>query len=350
MKKYKLVGNNQQTGGGFEVVYPVIPSMTGLMPTGVPPIKSRVVMGGPMPGFFPGAPSAPYMTTGRDGLKVGIPLTSAFNTGMNVIIPPKIDPRDPSVFMAMAPSSSTPKTLKADSDVRMTFSEAQPKQSLLMFQPNLPTLPLPSVFGNLSLPVGMSAGPSILLNPNESKSKIEITSPDSDDIITLSGEQDKIKPIYEGILANNKVKKAQNEITLAGKEFENVKTKVKGGTWDFETELKPKTDAELAALVTSGDLNEPQRKAVVGLQKAKKDLQTAKKSAGLADDDTDTAAGDLLPLTELFDISKVIAELGKLKITGFDAKNVNIATKKQPTMPFMFGMPAPGFGPVVSFS
>ncbi len=348
MKKYKLVGNNQQTGGGFEVVYPVIPSMTGLMPTGVPPIKSRVVMGGPLPGFFSGTPAAPYMTTGKDGLKVGIPLTSALNTGMNVIIPPKIDPKDPSVFLAVNTSSKTPKTLKADSDVRMTFSEAQPKQSLLMFQPNLPTLP--SALGNLSLPVGMSAAPSILLNPNESKAKIEITSPDSDDIVTLSGEQDKIKPIYEGIVANNKVKKAQNEITLAGKEFEDVKTKVKGGVWDFETELKAKTDAELAALVTSGDLTEAQRKATVRLQKAKKDLQTAKKSAGLADNDTDVAPGDLVPLTELFDISKVIAELGKLKITGFDAKDVNVATKKQPTMPFMFGMPAPGFGPVVSFS
>ncbi len=341
MKKYKLVGNNnQQTGGGFEVVYPVVPSMTGLMAPGVNPLQSRVVMGGPLPG--------PYMTTGKDGLKVGIPLSSALNSNMNVVIPPKINPRDPSVFLAVDTSSKTPKVLKPDSDVKMTFSEAQPKQSLLMFQPNLPTLPTPH---GISLPVGMVPGPSIVINPNESKAKIEITSPDSDDIITLSGEQDKIKPIYEGIIANNKVKKAQNEITLAGKEFDTNKAKIKGfGNWDFETELKPKTEAEINALLASGNINEVQKTAILRLQKAKKDLQSAKKSAGLTDDDTDTAPTDLIPLTELFDISKVIAELGKLKITGFDAKNVNIDTKKKNNMPFMIGMPNPGFGPVVSFS
>jgi hypothetical protein len=195
------------------------------------------------------------------------------------------------------------------------------------------------------MPIGMVPTQPIVINPSESKARLEITSPDSDDIITISGEQDKVKPVYDSIIANNKVKKAQDEVILAGKAFIDI-----AGGKNYDT-YKDKTEAELTKDVTTGTLTDEQKKAIIRLQKAKKSLQSAKKSANMDDNDTDIKRDELVPLTELFDIKNVITELKKLKITGFDDKDISVASKKKDNISMMFGMPIRGnYGPTISFT
>ncbi len=355
MVKYKLVNSNNntsnqinQTGKGLEFVYPMVHTMTGL---NVP--NPNIISSGLVTNPF-GFNNNSYIKTSIDGsIKVGIPLINSDTKGVNVLIPPKVDPKDPSVFLAVdSASSKKTKTLTKDSDVRLTFKEPEPKQSVVMFQPNLPAFP--SRVSDLGLPVGLHAASAIVLNPNESKARLEISSPDSDDIITLSGEQDKIKPIYDGIVLNNKVRKAQERVILAGKEFESNKKKSDGSDINFD-DYYVKSEAEIKADTTLSEVN---KKVIIELKTAKEELKKAKKSAGLDDDDKDiNISTDLIPLTDLFDEKKVVDEIKKLKISTFDEKDLAISKKKKDNISMMFGMPmsmplnmnmSTGYGPVIS--
>ncbi len=349
VKKYKLTSldNQNQKGGSLNFIYPVVPSMTGLTPSTPALIGSKVMVGAP---FIPGGVTA--MTSSGSyiradptgGLKVGMPLVSGTGDGLKMIIPPSIDPRDPSVFLAVEPKakSGTPAPIK---DVTLTFKEPMPKQSLVMYQPTLPMLPNP--YG-LQLPVGLQPGAPIVLNPTESKARMEISSPDSDEIITVSGEQDKIKPVFEGIQKNNKVRLAQEEVTLAGKAFTDKEAIAATGK-DFDSDYGARSAEDLEKVTDKTDLPDSIRVEVLRLKKAKEALQKAKKDAGLTDDDTDVTAADLIPLDELFDVAKIVAAI-KSKYSLKDDEFKAEASKKN-NLQLLLGLPYRGglnYGPVIS--
>lgn len=194
--------NNNQSGGNLSgFVYPVVPStMTTGLPQG-PNINTRLVG---MPPYMNG----PYMSASYNGnIKLGVPVFNPSDSGKNgdikVIIPPKLNHKDPSIFFAATSEEKKEKKITDESKINMTFKEAEPKQTILTFKPNLPLAPL---VNNFNYPVGFGIDQQIVLNPNESVSKIEVTSPDSDDIITIKGDKDKLKPIYDGINNHNKFK------------------------------------------------------------------------------------------------------------------------------------------------
>jgi hypothetical protein len=359
VKKYKLTSsdnNTQQKGGaGLSFLYPSVPSMTGLIPSTTPVIGSSVVMGGP---FVPGMSGMSGMTAMTSsgsyirsdptgGLKIGMPLVSGTGDGLKMIIPPRIDPRDPSVFLAVEPpkpKSSTPGSAK---DVTLTFKEPMPKQSLVMYQPNLPILPNP--YG-LQLPVGLHPTTPIVLNPTDSKARLEITSPDTDDIITISGEEDKIKPVYEGIRKNNKVRLAQDEVTLAGKEWDAVKDLTSatpvGPSIDFDSQVKGKSETDIKAIAS---ITPEQIKSALRLKKAKEELQKAKKEAGMDDDDKDPKVGELIPLDELVDIVKITTRIeNDFKV---DKKDFTAQSSKKNNLQLLLGLPyrnGLNYGPIIS--
>ena len=344
VKKYKLAGsdNKSQSGGNLHFMYPMVPNMTGLMPSTTPLVSSKIVAGVPLtqPGMTAITSSGSYIRSDPAGnLKIGMPLVSGTGDGLKMIIPPKVDPRDPSVFLAVD-SSAKSKTSGPIKDVTMSYKEPMPKQSLVMFQPNLPMLPNP--YG-LQLPVGMQPTAPILINPTESQARLEISSPDSEDIITVSGEQDKIKPIYEGIQKNNKVRLAQEEVTLAGAEYDRENTIAK---LDFDAIFKKRTEAEINADTTIAD---PLKKAGLRLKKAKEALKVAKKTAGLVDDDTDVGGSDLIPLDKLFNLSEIINTI-KTKFGAKDDEFKAESTKKN-SLQLLLGLPFRShlnYGPMIS--
>lgn len=200
MSKYILKNNENQTGGNLSgFVYPVIPST---LTTGLPQVSNINTRLVGMPPYMNG----PYTSTSYNGdIKVGIPMfdPSGKNGDMKVIIPPKINHKDPSIFFAATSEEKKEKKITDESKINMTFKEAEPKQTIMTFKPNLPFAPL---VNNFNYPVGFGVDQQIVINPNEAISKIEVTSPDSDDIITIKGDKDKLKPIYDGINNHNKYK------------------------------------------------------------------------------------------------------------------------------------------------
>ena len=337
VKKYKLSGSdikNQKAGSHLNFIYPVVPNMTGLIPSNQSLIKSNIMMGNPyMPGY-----NGSYIRSDRNGgLKLGMPLVNANGDGMRMVIPPRYDPRDPSVFVGV--ESPKPPTGEPIKNVNLTFKEAMPKQSIVMYQPTLPMLPNP--YG-MQLPVGLVPGAPIVINPTESKSRMEITSNESDDIITISGEQDKIKPVFEGIQKYNKVKMAQDEVTLAKKAFIDAIKLAYPGNPDsayinmYTTNYKPLSISVLEAMDNIA-LPLSFREQLLRLKKAQNALKIAKKEATLADNDNDVSSTDLIPLDTLFDLTKVtnmIKSKFSLTNTDFDVKS-----SKKNSLQILLGLP-----------
>ena len=299
VKKYKLTNaniKNQKAGAtasGLNFYYPVAPNMTGLMPS-----NSNLMMRNPY------------------GL--------GYN-GMGML------PRsDPSVFVGI----ESPKTVKGGpiENVNLTFKEAVPKQSILTFQPTLPIIP--NSYG-MQLPVGFVANAPILINPDESKARMEITSNESDDIVTISGEQDKIKPIFDDIQKSNRVKIAQREVLSARKTLYDVEVKTVTGK-DYDTDYKARSIEDIEKL-TAVDLPDSIRKYVIKIKKAENALRKAKKEAKMADDETIVPDTELIALDELFDLPAVI-NLIKTKYTYTDTDFAAKSSKKN-NLQLLLGIP-----------
>lgn len=328
VKKYKLTNSNikNQNAGNLNFIYPMVPNMTGLMPSNPPLINSNIVMNPYMPGY-----NGSYVRSDPSGgIKIGVPLVNNNGEGIKMVFPPRLDPRDPSVFYGVEPPKPTAKgPIK---NVNLTFKEAMPKQSIVTFQPTLPIIP--NSYG-FQLPVGLQANPPILINPTESKARMEITSNESDDIITVSGEQDKIKPIFDGIRNNNKVKIAQEEVTLAKKALEDAENKAPTGK-NYDTDYKHQTYDQLNVL---DNVNLPSsiRKEVLRLKKAQDNLRIAKNEAKMANDDTDVSSSDLISLADLFDLPKVINDI-KTKYSLTD-KDFNVKSSKKNNLQMLLGIP-----------
>ncbi len=253
VKKYKLTSeNNSQKGGNFEIAYINQPPMAGLNTYNNPvqqPLKvdgmklsptaiisgDNVKVGIPLNGMSYGAPVMNYgmpglnipvnsnvatFTDGKNTTIIASPLRGGEKknmdggSGFGVAVLPSngmtvtyqnnpIPLNDPSVFIATSSKSTEPKVMKPDSEVKVTYREPEIKRSIINMVPTLPGI-TPSNF-NFNLPVGLVPTQPIVLNPVESQARIEITSPDSDDVITLSGEHKDMKPIYEKIVDTNKL-------------------------------------------------------------------------------------------------------------------------------------------------
>ncbi len=143
---------------------------------------------------------------GGAGFGLMLPATNMTVTYQNNPIPAS----DPSVFIAMSKKTGEPKEMKPDSEVKITYREPEIKRSIINMVPTLPGVTPSNI--NFGLPVGLVPTQPIVLNPIESQARLEITSPDSDDVITLSGEHEKIKPIYEKIVNYNKLKNQFNKL------------------------------------------------------------------------------------------------------------------------------------------
>ena len=268
VKKYRLTSeNNSQKGGNFEIAYINQPHMAGLNTYNNPvqqPLKvdgmklsptaiisgENVKVGIPLNGMSYGAPVMNYgmpalnipvnsnvatFIDGKNTTIIASPLRGGEKknmdggSGFGVAVLPSngmtvtyqnnpIPARDPSVFIATSSKSTEPKVMKPDSEVKITYREPEIKRSIINMVPTLPGI-TPSNF-NFNLPVGLVPTQPIVLNPVESQARIEITSPDSDDVITLSGEHKDMKPIYEKIVDTNKL---QNKIRLLDKEIQQLK-------------------------------------------------------------------------------------------------------------------------------
>ena len=385
VKKYKLVkpeniNKSKIQEGGMGFGYISHPGFTGLMPSGpyVSPINARVVA--------PSIPTPSIVT--NSGITMGIPMVNSTSVpNMKVIIPPKIDPKDPSIFLATTPTSATgTKTLTANSDVRMTYKEPQPTQALFQLKPNLPYLPTNLPF---NYPVGLTSGTPIIINPTESKAQLEFTSPDSDDIISITGEQDKVKPVYEAIEKNTKIKLAFKEVQEAQTELESVKNtsgadiKIKdtSGNVDIvivqdsshvDIDVIKKQSEEIINRVKITDNGGTEitdaakfdknkfKSAAIRYIKSRATLKDARSKTKLqtGTDDDDPNLGELIDLTKLFNKANVELELKKLKdnsAINFDPSgNIVIQEKKQDSVTqLLYGMPMgfnPGFGPIVSMN
>lgn len=253
VKKYRLTSeNNSQKGGNFEIAYINQPPMAGLNTYNNPvqqPLKvdgmklsptaiisgDNVKVGIPLNGMSYGAPVMNYgmpglnipvnsniatFTDGKNTTIIASPLRGGEKknmdggSGFGVAVLPSngmtvtyqnnpIPLNDPSVFIATSSKSTEPKVMKPDSEIKVTYREPEIKRSIINMVPTLPGI-TPSNF-NFNLPVGLVPTQPIVLNPVESQARIEITSPDSDDVITLSGEHKDMKPIYEKIVDKNKL-------------------------------------------------------------------------------------------------------------------------------------------------
>jgi len=325
VKKYRLSdGNtNKQKGSGLEYIYPSVPLMTGLTSQSYP-FSAKMGLGMPLP----------YTQVSKDGVKMGIPLVSG-NGNVKVTIPPAVDPRDPSVFFSVPASSSTKKELKDDSKVTITRYEPEPKRSIVQYQPTLPTIP-----GPFNFPVGLVPGPQIVLNPETSKARLEITSPDSDDIITVSSEDRSIiKDIDDGIQKRNKLKRLRNEAILAVRKLEFMGTDKD----EWKTVIE-KSGEELEDDAAKSNL--------IKAQDAIKKYQEAKKEALKSDSPDEIDDSKLISLTELFDFNtQKNTILDNLKITTDNQKKVEVSKKSKPQYPlFMSASLAPGFGPTITIS
>ena len=337
VKKYKLTNSNikeQKAGAGVSFVYPVAPGFAQATPQIVAP---NIMMGWP----YMAGNNGSYIRTDRNGdLKLGMPLVNTNGNGINMVIPPRFDTRDPSVFVGVDASATKSKPSGPIKNVNLTFKEAMPKQSIVSFQPNLPIIP--NSFG-IQMPTIMQPTAPILINPTESKARMEISSNESDDIMTISGEQEKIKPIYDGIKNENKVKIAQNEVTQAKTALKEAESKTPPTLINYETTYKPLTLEELEKKdATALPVNV--RTEVIRLKKAQMALQKAKKEAKLADNDTDVPETDLISLAELFDLPKVINEIKtkyKLLDTDFQAqpsKKNNLQLLLGLGLPYNYGL------------
>lgn len=313
VKKYKLTDSNiknQKAGAGFNFTYPIIPNMTGLIPSNSYGSYIR-----------PGS---------HGGIKFGIPLVNNNGDGVKMIIPQGLDPRDPSVFIGVD-SKPTTGPIK---NVNLTFKEAMPKQSIVMYQPNLPIIP--NSFG-IQYPVGLQPGAPILINPTDSKARMEISSNESDDIMTISGEQDKIKPIFEGIQKNNKVKIAQDEVTLAKKEFVDAHRSAVPPTGKYYNSDYKRHTIDVLESMNAVMLPLSIRKQVLKLKKAQNALKEAKKEASMPNNDDDVPSANLISLDTLFDLNKVIRIIKtkfRLASTEFEAKS-----SKKNSLQLLLGIP-----------
>ena len=149
---------------------------------------------------------------GGAGFGMMLPANNMSITYQNNPIPTS----DPSVFISMSKKTGESKVMKEGSEVKVTYREPEIKRSIINMVPTLPGITPSNI--NFGFPVGLVPTQPIVLNPHESQARLEITSPDSDDVITLSGEHEKIKPIYEKIVNVNKFKKIK-------KEYDDEKTK-----------------------------------------------------------------------------------------------------------------------------
>lgn len=318
VKKYRLSsGNsNKQKGSGLEFMYPSVPLMTGLTSPSYH-ASSKIGWGAPFP----------YMKTEKDGVKLGLPLVSGEGS-VKVTIPPPINPRDPSVFFTV-PTSSGKKEVKDDSNVTLTRYEPEPKRTIVNFQPTLPTMPTPFNF-----PVGLVPGEQIVLNPESSKARLEITSPDSDDIITVSSEDRSIiKDIDDGIQKRNKLRRLRNEVILAVRKLPFV------GTDDWRSVIDKNEE----------DVEDSMKENLKKAKEAIKKYQEAKKDALKEDSPNDIDDNKLISLADLFDIEKMKGDI--LAKVNVDPSKVSVAKKTKPQYPlFMSASMAPGFGPSITYS
>ena len=244
IKKYKLVSSNdakqlKHTGGGFEFVYPVpgySPNVS--IPSAIPPFMQ-------LPPFMVNTPN--IVNSSSNSIKIGLPVfANSDSNNLKVSIPVIRNSNDPSVFYANSSESDskTPKVLKPESNVQMKFRDPAPKQSIMMFQPNLPYLPNSRDYG---IPAGMYPMQPIVINPEESKARLELSSPDSDDIITITGEYDKIKPISDRIQLMNKIKKLSDDFVVVDAAF----TKAIGELNEIKTNVDASYNIEHSAFAAA---------------------------------------------------------------------------------------------------
>jgi chromosome segregation ATPase len=156
-------------------------------------------------GSISGMPSNGYIAVGNDAsMRVGVPIIGN-TSNIQIQNPGPWDGKDPSNFLGVPNMQLPTKKLTATSEVKLTYKEPEIKQSLLKFTPNLPIV---NTGYNFNFPTFLQPSEKILLNPRESQARLVVESPDSDEIITLSGEHEKLKPVYEKLIQDNKTKVA----------------------------------------------------------------------------------------------------------------------------------------------
>lgn len=156
-------------------------------------------------GSIQGMPSNGLIAVGSDAsMKVAVPLVGN-TSNVSMYIPPKYDAKEPSNFLGVPQMELPVNKLNPNSEIKLTYKEPEVKQSLMKFAPNLPYV---NNGYNFNFPTILQPTEKITINPRESQARLVVESPDSDEIITISGESEKVKPVFEKLVQDNKAKVA----------------------------------------------------------------------------------------------------------------------------------------------
>lgn len=322
VKKYKLT----QDGGNIRIIYPMIPNTI--------PVQPRQIMANNF---------GSYIRSEQTGYNASIPLISGVPAVVTrTVVSPVYDRRDPSVFYSTG--SITKKGVSKDSNIRITYKDPQPEQSMLLFEPNLPLLP--NSF-NIPMQTGLRATTPIVLNPEESTAKLEITSPDTDSIISITGDKDTVKPLYDGIIMSGKLKNAKNKLTLTIVQIQQIvnNTNMTITLNDINTFLTTPTNniyTHVPFEITNNDAmkthnynKDSLRKAIDEYKVAYINFNNIKQNANIRVED-DIIPGNLIDLDQLFDLNKTIDELKKINRTNVDLNKIKVQEKKVDPVVEMF--------------
>lgn len=318
MTKYRLGDKNQNQQGGY-MGFGMMP-----YPTNFPSVETKFGVG-PMAG--------PMMSVTDTGITGRIPLMGNNMNGLNITVPPPIT--DPiSTFYGKPTVTKNP--LSNDSQVDLKLTDAQPEQFMIQTQP---------VQGGI-------IGQKIPLNSGNRKPELVLSSPDSDNQMVITGDMTDITKIKTKISEIQEATKAQKSVRDAGSKF-NDATKDAPLNYDM---YKNMTLEELNKAVADGTIKGVHRDAIIALQAAKKKLLDAKTKAGMSANDNDLIDGEFVPLTELFDSTKLKEHMTKF---GVDPAKIDIK-QKQHSPSFLEQLMGPlypswlmntsAYGPVISFN
>ena len=222
-----------------------------------------------------------------------IPLTSFISLPNIKLSVPRLSVpvTDSSVFLGRPASSTGPKTVTNTSDVTITYKDPQPQIVQAAIRPNLPLIPV-------NYPPGLEIlnRPSYSLQPivvaPGSNASLEITSPDSDKIITVSGSKDNITEFKDAIEKSHKYNKAVASAAVpSASATASATASAASGTVSTSTMA---TIARNQHLISSNKILTSQSRPTTGTASTARTVPT-----------TITSAPTSIQLSDLFDVSKL---------------------------------------------
>ncbi len=326
-QKSELTGQTNQEGG---LILPFQPYGIQTATNTTPLVSAGYgMMASPMsPRFNVGVGAVPVGMTpfptmvdnGSQGMSMRVPIDPA---GMSVAYQKPHDPRDMSVF-GVSPFASqlsqTKKELTEKSEVHMTEKPAEQPIGFYSVMPNLPALPLQS-----GPPwAGETIGPTVIVNGDKTRHRLEFTSSDSPKTMIVSSENkdtiNKIKLPYD---THTLVKSLESKIERLTKSLEDTNKKIAIYTPKISDETI--TDAERIAHTK---LVAEMHKLSEAIVKAKEELEKHK-------------ANELVERKDEQKLMKkdTLKEVLQTRLSEEELSEIQIEEKQQSLFTTLFGVP-----------